>query len=209
MSNNLYSISQEMLELRDQLETENEFADESLERAWIESHLAIKQEELSTKIEGYLHVISQADAQADMAMIEITRIQKFAERKVHIVERLKASLLQALLLFGEEDANGVKRLEIGTHRLSTRRSKSVDILDEDAVTDDCKAYNVTFKNLTPDIKNFLAHRIEDLPSSIGKSALIRTFSPEVKISKNLIKNKLEEDDVSWAEIVTKYGLTIK
>ena len=198
-----------MLELRDQLETENEFADESSEREWIESHLAIKQEELSTKIEGYLHVISQADAQADMAMIEITRIQKFAERKVHIAERLSEALLQALLLFGEEDVNGVKRLEIGTHRLSTRRSKSVSIIDEEAVADSCKLFDITFKDLTPDIKSFLSRRIQELPDSLGKSALIKAFSPKMKISKTLVKNLLEGEDVEWAEIITKYGLTIK
>lgn len=198
-----------MLELRDQLETENEFADESPEKEWIESHLAIKQEELSTKIEGYLHVISQADAQADMAMIEITRIQKFAERKVHIAERLSEALLQALLLFGEENVNGVKRLEIGTHRLSTRRSKSVSIIDEEAVADSCKLFDITFKDLTPDIKSFLSRRIQELPDSSGKSALIKAFSPKMKISKTLVKNLLEGEDVEWAEMVTKYGLTIK
>jgi len=206
---NLFKISNELLKLRDQLETENEFADESPEKEWIENNLEIKQEELSTKIGGYLHVISQAEAQAEMGAKEALRIQEFIIRKAHIAERLKASLLQALLLFGEEDVNGVKRLEIGTNRLSTRRSKSVNILDEGAVTDDCKSFNVTFKGLTPDIKKFLSNRIQELPESTGKSALIRTYSPEVKISKTLIKKKLEDEDIIWAEIETKYGLTIK
>jgi hypothetical protein len=209
MSSNLYNISNELLELRDQLETENEFADESPEREWIENNLEIKEDELDTKLEGCIHVINQAEAQAAGALKEIARIQKFVIKKQHIAERIQGSLLQALLLFGKESATGVKKLEFGTNTLSTRRSTSVNILDEGAVTDDCKSYDVTFKDLTPEIKRFVANRIQDLPESTGKAALLRAYGAKVKISKALVKNKLEEDDLSWAETVTKYSLTIK
>ena len=105
-------------------------------------------------------------------------------------------------------------METGTHKLSTRRSQSVNILDSNDVPTDCKLYDVKFKNLDYEMKNFIAKRIQDLPESKGKSKLIAAFDPGDKISKTLIKEKLEaiteeDDDITWAEIETKYGLTIK
>lgn len=206
----LFKIEKELIDLRNMLEVEEEFADDSPEKEILEQQLEIKQEELSTKAEGYLHVISQAEAQANMAVEELNRIDAFIRRKRNIAMRLKASLLQAVLLFGEEDSKGVKRLEFGTHTLSTRRSSSVNILDEEAVPDDCKLCDVTFKNLSVDIKNFLARRIQELPDSSGKEELIKAFQPGVKISKTLVKEKLNKDDeIEWAKIETKYGLAIK
>ena len=205
----LYKLEGDMIALRNQLETEHEFEGDDAELKIVEDQLQIKQGELSKKVEGYLHVISQVKAQSQMALNEIKRIQEFAEHKQHVADRLEGALLQALLLFGEEDSKGIKRMEIGTHRLSTRRSNSINILDESIVTDDCKYFDVTFKNLTPEIKNFLAKRIQDLPESVGKSALIAAFEPKVKVSKTLIKEKLGKEEIDWAENETKYSLTIK
>jgi hypothetical protein len=90
MSSNLYNISNELLELRDQLETENEFADESPEREWIENNLEIKEDELDTKLEGCIHVINQAEAQAAGALKEIARIQKFVIKSNTLPKGFKA-----------------------------------------------------------------------------------------------------------------------
>lgn len=206
---NLFNITNEMIELRNQLETENEFSDNETELKIIENKLEIKQEELSDKIQGYLHVIDQAEAQANMGLRELNRVQEFVDRKQHIADRLNGALLQALLLFGEEDNKGIKRLEIGTNRLSTRRSSSIEITNEELVSDDVKLCDVEFKNLTVEMKNFLANRIQDLPESIGKSALLKTFNPKVKISKTLLKEKLKTEELDWANIKTTYYLTIK
>ncbi len=211
---NLFSISQELLLLRNQIEVEEEFIEGSDELQTLNDTIEIKREELSTKVEGYLHIIQQADAQADMGERELERVNTFVRRKERIATRLRAALLQALLLFGEEDAKGIYRMETGTHKLSTRRSQSVNILDSNDVPTDCKLYDVKFKNLDYEMKNFIAKRIQDLPESKGKSKLIAAFDPGDKISKTLIKEKLEaiteeDDDITWAEIETKYGLTIK
>lgn len=206
----LFKIEQELIQLRSLLEVEDEFSEESPEKEIIEQQLEIKQDELVTKAEGYLHVMSTLRAQADQANKEIERIQKFKQQKEHAATRLEAALLQAVLLFGEEDKKGIKRLEFGTHRLSTRRSTSVNITNEDAISDDCKLCDVTFKNLSVDVKNYLAKRINELPDSIGKSELVAKFNPGTKVSKTLIKTKIEKgEDVDWAEIQTKYSLTIK
>ena len=206
---NLFNITQELLQLRNNIEAEEEFADDESALALLNESLEIREGELATKTEGYVAIITQAEAQASMAEKEFARIEAFVLKKRKVAERLKAALLQGLLIFGEEDDKGIKRFETGTHTLSTRRSKSIKILDDAGVTDDCKLYDVKFANLTPEIKKFLAKRIEDLPESIGKSALITAFKPELKLSKTLIKKKLEEGDVDWAEVDTKYNITIK
>jgi len=210
----LHNISQELLMLRNQIEVEEEFVEGSDELQSLDDAIEIKRHELSTKVEGYLHIIQQAEAQADMGGKELERVVTFVRRKENIVKRLKAALLQALLLFGEEDNKGIYRMELGTHKLSTRRSQSTNILDPGEVTDDCRLYDATFKNLNLEMKDFLARRIQDLPESEGKSKLVAAFDPGSKISKTLIKEKLEaigeeDDDITWAEIETKYGLTIK
>ena len=210
----LYNISQELLLLRSQIEVEEEFVEGSDEIQLLDNAIEIKQEELSIKVEGYLHIIQQADAQAGMGEEELERIETFIRRKKNIVKRLRAALLQALLLFGEEDAKGIYRMELGTHRLSTRRSEAVNILDPGDITDDCRLYDAVFKNLDLEMKNFLFNRIQALPQSEGKTKLLAAFNDGSKISKTLIKNKIEaiteeEDGITWAEVETKYGLTIK
>lgn len=206
---NLFNITGEMVLLRNQLETENEFSDNEDEIQKIESNLKIKKEELSDKIQGYLHVIDQANAQADMALKELNRVQEFMNRKQHIASRLEGALLQALLVFGEEDKKGIKRLEVGTNRLSTRRSSSIEVTNEELVTDDVKLCDVIFKNLTVEIMNFLTNRIQDLPESIGRSALIKVLDSKIKISKTLIKEKMKTEELDWANVKTTYYLTIK
>jgi len=219
----LYQISAELRSLRDKIEVEEEFAIDSEERKEIDEQLVIKQEELVQKVDGYLHIISQVEAQSEMAQKEIERIQAFKKKKEHIVKRLQYALLQALLEFGEDDG-GVRRLEVGTHRLSTRRSTSIQINDPDRVPDECKLCDVTFKNVSVDIKNFLTRRLQELPDSQGKSELIGKLDPGTKVVKKLVsaylaKNPVEEseDELSedkevetpFAQQVTKYSLVIK
>lgn len=203
----LYRIEQELIELRNLLETENEFADESPEKEFIEQNLEIKQEQLATKTEGYLYVISGVEAQVWQAEKEIERIQKFIQRKKNIVNRLNAALLQAVLLFGEENKNGIKSLEFGSHRLATRRSQSVVITNVESVPDDCKLHDVTFKNLSTDIQKFLHKRISELPDSSAKKELLEKFNAGTKIVKKEVKKKIEGDvDIEWAKLETKYNL---
>jgi hypothetical protein len=206
----LFKIENDILALRNLLESEQEFSEQidSEDKKVIEDQLAIKQEELATKVEGYIHVINQSEAQIVMANAEIERIHTFIDRKEHVVERLKGALLQALLLFGDEDKNGVKKMEIGTLRLSTRKSTSVEITGE--VPNQFKLFDASFKNLSSEMATFLRKRIEDLPASVGKTALQEAFKVDEKVSKTLIGDNLKKGaDLSFAQLNTKYGLTIK
>lgn len=219
----LFNITSDLVRLRNLLEAETEF---DIANPELEESLVIKQEQLAGKMEGYVHVMNNADAQIEMAKAEIARINKFIAVKQHMRDRLEAALLQALLLFGEDD-KGVRRLQIGTLRLSTRKSTSIQVnVEPDQVPDSCKYITATFKKLTPEMAKFLQRRLHDLPDSIGKKALLEAYTEIIDVSKTLVKEELKlhpvvapemkgelDPDaplfVPWAEEVTKYGLTIK
>ena len=57
-------------------------------------------------------------------------MQALKKSKDKTVDRLKETLLAALMLFGQEDSKGVRRYETPLAKLSTRKSVSVEILEE-------------------------------------------------------------------------------
>lgn len=92
--------------------------------------LAIRRENFSHKAEAYAKFILKLESESDQAAAEIKRIQAIKKAKDKTVERLRENLLAALMLFGQEDSKGVKRFETPLAKLSTRKSVSVEILDE-------------------------------------------------------------------------------
>lgn len=92
--------------------------------------LAIRRENFSHKAEAYAKFILKLESESDQAAAEIKRIQAIKKAKDKTVERLRENLLAALMLFGQEDSKGVKRFETTLAKLSTRKSVSVEILDE-------------------------------------------------------------------------------
>ena len=95
--------------------------------------LAIRRENFSHKAEAYAKFILKLESESDQAASEIKRIQAIKKAKDKTVERLRENLLAALMLFGQEDSKGVRRYETPLAKLSTRKSVSVEILDESAL----------------------------------------------------------------------------
>ncbi len=88
------------------------------------------------KAEAYSKFILKLESEADQAAAEIKRIQALKKAKENTVQRLKDTLLAALMVFTEEDAKGIRRYETPLAKLSTRKSQSVEILDEALLPDD-------------------------------------------------------------------------
>jgi hypothetical protein len=129
---NLYQITQEFLELASLIEEAGgEVNDAILEE------LAISRDNFSHKAEGYVRLILKWDGEIEAASAEIKRIQALKKAKENSVARLKEALLFALQAFGHEDAKGVKRHDAALFKLSTRRSQSVEITDEDSLPQNC------------------------------------------------------------------------
>lgn len=125
---NLYEITQDQASIIALLEENGgEATPEVLEA------LQITRDAFAKKAEGYAYMIMKLDSEVDVIAAEIKRLQELKKSKDNSSTRLRESLTQAMLLFGQEDAKGVRRFNTATLALSTRRSESVSIDDEKAI----------------------------------------------------------------------------
>jgi len=125
---NLYEISQDQASVIALLEENGgEATPEVLEA------LQITRDAFSKKAEGYAYMIMKLDSEVDVIAAEIKRLQELKKSKDNSATRLRESLTQAMLLFGQEDAKGIRRFNTATLALSTRKSESVSIDDEKAI----------------------------------------------------------------------------
>jgi hypothetical protein len=99
----------------------------------MEQELTITRESFAAKAEGYANLILKLESEAEAAATEIKRVQAIKKTKENTVLRLRDALLQALMVFGQEDAKGIRRHETDLLKISTRKSQSVEITDEDAL----------------------------------------------------------------------------
>jgi len=192
----LFNINKELSELLEIIEeNEGEVTEEQCEL------LAIKREELEQKVISYDGVLKFLESQEKAAKAEIERLKKFMEQKEKVAEQLKKNLLEALLLFGDEQKNGVRVLEYGTVKLSTRKSSSIEIEDSELLNEAFKKYEVNLTDLGPDQFN----DITDILIKEGYS----DFKSVVKPVKALIKTAIEAgQEVPGARQDNKVNLKI-
>ena len=117
----LYNIQNEYLELAQQLET-GELTPE------LQESLIINREELAVKSEGYIGIIAKLESEIMMAKEYEQRAKDFRSRKESAVKSLKDRLLSAVILYGDQT--------IGVTELKTRKSESVDIINQDNIPND-------------------------------------------------------------------------
>lgn len=118
----LYKISEEQTRLNVMLEeTMGELTPE------IEEALAITRDNFLTKAGNYAATVFLYKSLEDRAADEIKRLQGVKAAAGKIQDNLKSRMADAMRLFGEE------RVEVGTFKLSFRKSTSVDITDENAI----------------------------------------------------------------------------
>jgi len=124
----LWSLTMEELSFIELMEENGgELTDE------IAEELAIRRDNFKYKAEAYAKFILKLESEADAAAAEIKRIQALKKAKENTIARLKESLLAALMVFTEEDAKGIRRYETPLAKLSTRKSQSVEVLDEASI----------------------------------------------------------------------------
>ena len=127
----LWQLTQEELSFISLMEENGgEVNDEIMEE------LAIRRENFQYKAEAYAKFILKLESEAEQAAAEIKRIQALKKAKENTVQRLKDTLLAALMVFTEEDSKGIRRYETPLAKLSTRKSQSVEILDDTIIPDD-------------------------------------------------------------------------
>lgn len=121
---NIYQISQDLLTIFQELEENGgELTPE------LEQELNITQESLYDKIKSYVSVIHHYEDDLDAIKRETTRLSNLKKSKEKIIERLKSVVLKAVEDFGDENKNGVKSIDFGTGKVSTRKSEAVELYD--------------------------------------------------------------------------------
>ena len=124
MSNlNIYQIEKEYLELANQLiESGGECSPE------LELQLTINQEQLEQKARGYGFVVKQMESDVSIIDAEIKRLGELKKARLKTIERLETTVSQAMQLYQ------INRLETPTLKISFRKSESVEIDDESAIS---------------------------------------------------------------------------
>jgi len=124
MSNlNIYQIEKEYLELANQLiESGGECSPE------LELQLTINQEQLEQKARGYGFVVKQMESDVSIIDAEIKRLGELKKARLKTIERLETTVANAMQLYQ------INRLETPTLKISFRKSESVEIDDESAIS---------------------------------------------------------------------------
>jgi hypothetical protein len=125
MKKSLYNISQEYMELADQL-TDGEATPE------LETALAINETELQTKGACYGMIVKEMEADCEIIDMEIKRLTALKKSRENAIDRLKANLSGAMQLYG--------LLEIKTPimKINFRKSESVEVTDMEVLPEDYK-----------------------------------------------------------------------
>jgi hypothetical protein len=129
---NLFQLTLEEINFISMMEeTGGEVTDEIME------DLAIRRENFQHKAEAYSKFILKLESEADIAAAEIKRIQAIKKSKDNTATRLRETLRDALMVFGNENPKtGNKAYETALFKLSLRKSQSVEITDENEVPDE-------------------------------------------------------------------------
>lgn len=125
---NIFQINQQYLQIAQILEENGGEITEELE-----SELAINREQLETKGINYALVIRQIDGESEILDREIKRLQGLKKAKDNVLERLKNTIKDAMLLHGVDSIKG------DLINLSIRKSPaSVIVENEDLIPDSYK-----------------------------------------------------------------------
>lgn len=128
----IYQIEKKYLEIFKELEeTEGEITPE------IEQELAISENDLKNKALNYSFFIKNLENTNDIIDAEIKRLTTLKKSNEKYADKLKEILSKAMILFGLE------KIEFPTLKLSIRKSKVVNIIDETKISDNFFTTKIT------------------------------------------------------------------
>jgi len=131
MEKSLYQITQEQAELFNQIdELDGELTPE------MEEALQLNAENFETKARGYIWMIKKLEADNITITEEKERLQRIEKRNDKLIDRLKESMKNALIIFGDSK-------KVDTFTLSLRKSKQVEILDADVIPESYRVVKTT------------------------------------------------------------------
>lgn len=151
----LYNLTNDYLALQEMAQN----AETAEDMQALEDTISSIADAIEVKGENYAKLIKCLDADNDGIKKEISRLQKAKKANENLVSRLKANMDESLKAVGSD------KLKCGTFTFSYRKTKSVEILDLDALPSDYKA--IEYK---PD-KNAIKKAIND-GEAVAGAALV-------------------------------------
>ena len=151
----LYNLTNDYLALQEMAQN----AETAEDMQALEDTISSIADAIEVKGENYAKLIKCLDADNDGIQKEIKRLQKAKKANENLINRLKANMDESLKAVGSD------KLKCGTFTFSYRKTKSVEILDLDALPSDYKA--IEYK---PD-KNAIKKAIND-GEAVAGAALV-------------------------------------
>lgn len=129
------------------LETVNEIIENGGElTADTELKLSVSKQEFELKSVQYFHAIKQIESESIMLDNEIKRLQELKKSREKTIERLKEVLLYSMQL------HGLDKIVTETLTISTRKSKSINVIDIELLPFDC--LKIEKKAIKTEIKKY-------------------------------------------------------
>lgn len=122
---NIFQISQELLDIFQELENNDGELTEELE-----SRLTIVQANFKEKVKSYTDIIKYTNGEIDIIDKEVARLKKLKESKQKAIARLENVIIRAISMFGETTKSGGKFVDFGTGKVSVRNTEKVEVDDE-------------------------------------------------------------------------------
>lgn len=151
----LYNLTNDYLALQEMAQN----AETAEDMQALEDTISSIADAIEVKGENYAKLIKCLDADNEGIKKEIARLQKIKKANENLVNRLKANMDESLKAVGSD------KLKCGTFTFSYRKTKSVEILDLNALPSDYKA--IEYK---PD-KNAIKKAIND-GEAVAGAALV-------------------------------------
>nr|DAF49321.1 MAG TPA: resistance protein [Siphoviridae sp. ct3q24] len=151
----LYNLTNDYLALQEMAQN----AETAEDMQALEDTISSIADAIEVKGENYAKLIKCLDADNEGIKKEISRLQKAKKANENLVNRLKANMDESLKAVGSD------KLKCGTFTFSYRKTKSVEILDLNALPSDYKA--IEYK---PD-KNAIKKAIND-GEAVAGAALV-------------------------------------
>lgn len=231
---NIFQISQELLDITQELEENGGELTEELEEK-----LTVSQADFKTKVKSYTDVIKAIKSDIKLIDEEVSRLKDLKEAKNKAIARLEKIIIWAIDMFGEPTKSGGKFVDFGTGKVSVRNSEKVEV-DEEFAKDAVNRFMEEIRQVAY-TKELNFNDIEDLvtiPDEVidGISAEInvsiplkdfygtsgnilralydsnKVFKYSPSISKSELKDKLKENPDAYpmlAHLIQNKTLSIK
>lgn len=123
----IFNISEEYFQLMNEIEESEGLLTED-----IEQRLKINADDLEDKLKNYYYLIKTIEGTVVTIDDEIKRLQTVKSIKTNLIHKLKNTVKDAVMLFGEDGKSGNKVIDYDTIKFYTRKNEQLKFNDIDS-----------------------------------------------------------------------------